>query len=373
MIRFDNDLFSILHAEGFPVQAVTDGFGPRSLENLHISVDYDTSFVMIKDRNSEKVTKGRPASMLRRLLYPMVSEVVHDTVFENIANKIKAQAELTKGTIQIWDADRIKDAYHMDNYVPDSEVNTGSLYSCMRYDWAQKFMSWYEAIGEGVVRIAVLTRNTDNLILGRALVWTLPDGRIFMDRVYGSDSTRQMFKDYAREQGWWKRQHDSYDYKSQWINPVTALPEDVTIEIPIPRKKRMLRNIPYVDTFSYMDFSKGVIHNNGRSNTIDAYLEATRGTAEFNYDRLRGTFGLYDFDAPDIEELFLELGKKGGDVGTDTDNTEAARGTVIHSDVDTGVPFPNGTDVQRELEDEFSRQLEAIRRINLDPTRWTWL
>lgn len=305
-IYFDHQIENIITNAGFPTRAVMEGISPRHREYLTVGFDTDTNFVTITDNNSGKKQQGKPASMLRRLLYPMVAEVVPDTVFETIANKLKAYGDLSRGTIEIWDADRIAEAYLEENYAPAHEVNVGTLYSCMRYDWAQKFMSWYKSIGSGLVQIAVLIRNSDQKILGRALVWNLPDGRTFMDRVYGSDSTRELFKNYAQEQGWWKRYYDSYDYKQQWINPETREYEQVNMEIEVPRKKRILRNVPYIDTFSYVDLTKGTIHNNSHHFTTDVYLEVTRGRVEHNFDRMVNDFGFYEDEIKEqAEEYFV--------------------------------------------------------------------
>ena len=43
-------------------------------------------------------------------------------------------------------------------------------------------------------------------ILGRALLWKLRDGKRFMDRIYtANDSDVQLFKDYAKENGWYTK------------------------------------------------------------------------------------------------------------------------------------------------------------------------
>lgn len=76
-------------------------------------------------------------------------------------------------------------------------------------------------------------------ITGRALVWKLKDGRIFMDRVYcANDDEIHIFTDYAKANGWL-----AYD-KGENRN------KDLVVQLHSGKDYGHKRNNPYMDTFA---------------------------------------------------------------------------------------------------------------------------
>lgn len=126
--------------------------------------------------------------------------------------------------------------------------------------------------------------NHDGELVGRALVWTDLDGRRFMDRIYGQDKTVQAFKNYARENGMYHKQYQTYDSRRDWVTPEgNDMTANVTISI------NMLDSIdneqaPYMDTFSFYEPDNGILTNSSAEANSwgdDGYeLRNTDGTAD---------------------------------------------------------------------------------------------
>jgi hypothetical protein len=68
-----------------------------------------------------------------------------------------------------------------------------------RRDWLQIYID-----NPQTVKLLILkSENTDDKIVGRALLWKLDDGRTMMDQIYTSrDSDTRVFKEYATAKGY---------------------------------------------------------------------------------------------------------------------------------------------------------------------------
>jgi hypothetical protein len=68
-------------------------------------------------------------------------------------------------------------------------------------------------------------------ISGRAIIWTLDDGMVFMDRVYTvNDSDVELFKMYAKQKGW------AYKYGQNSMESESIIYKDETIKLPKLKK-----------------------------------------------------------------------------------------------------------------------------------------
>lgn len=152
------------------------------------------------------------------------------------------------------DGEDIATWYHEDSY--NTDENTGSLSgSCMKYSNCSDFFGIYTDNPDKVKLIILVECG---LLIGRALLWTMRDGTMLMDRIYANDSNIEKFKMYARSKGYAYKEFQSYDRKK-----ILRLPSDNYSEKHTCRFSIELEGdfdyYPYIDTFTYSSGSnKGV-------------------------------------------------------------------------------------------------------------------
>lgn len=168
-----------------------------------------------------------------------------DADIESVVNQWNARFVPVEADFRLVEGEAIRHYYHNDRY--NSNANTGSLASsCMRYDERQGVLDLYVQ-NPDVCKMLIL--ESEDGIIGRALVWTDADGRTIMDRIYGNDLTIQRFKDYAREQGWWSKAHQNFNSQGMFIGPEgNKAFLDTSIHIDVTK----FETFPFLDTFCYL-------------------------------------------------------------------------------------------------------------------------
>jgi hypothetical protein len=196
--------------------------------------------------------EGRPAKIIRRFISDHYSEVwLIDKDFEIFANIVKSKDLASMGTIKLVSGEDIRYWYDGEKY----GRNTASLYtSCMRYDHCRPFFNIYVENPE-ICNMLILVDK--NVLQGRALVWKLPDGTTFMDRIYGNDMVIEGFRDYARDQGWAYRAYNSYQHERSLVIDGKIVNKNITLKIKGIRQ----RYYPYMDTFKYLNPRAETISN----------------------------------------------------------------------------------------------------------------
>jgi hypothetical protein len=155
----------------------------------------------------------------------------------------------------ILKGDDIKWGYLEANY---AEGKGTLANSCMRYDYCQKYFDIYTE-NEDVCSLLVL-KDSNNKVKGRALLWVLDDGELYMDRIYiANDSDKYLFDEWAEE-----KNYRTYlnDHKSKSV--------DV--------EENSYDYYPYMDTFILFDTNNGVLRSNSDSDCIK--LQSTTGGYE---------------------------------------------------------------------------------------------
>lgn len=141
----------------------------------------------------------------------------------------------------------IKYYYNEDTY----EYKKGQLgASCMRTKGCQNYLSIYTENPE-VCKMLVLTGEKEDSgklgkkIIGRALLWTLTDGSLYMDRIYtNNDAAIKIFEKWAKDN----------NYKNYVYNN----PDLLSVKI----KAKDYGKYPYMDTFEFYLIQKGILVNN---------------------------------------------------------------------------------------------------------------
>jgi len=211
---------------------------------------------------------------IARRILDVADKKFTDKELEDFVNQFKNQINIKKNRsslFQIVEGDKIKYYYHLDRYDYTKE---GTLHgSCMRYNKCQKYFGIYTENPQVCKLLILKSPDDENLIIGRALVWTLDTGETFMDRIYFSyDEDVELFKEYARTKGWcYKAKQESSHHSRIEFSTERKREGDLTVKL----EKYWFEDYPYMDTLKYLNEGPQIIStNNYRS---DLTLESTDG------------------------------------------------------------------------------------------------
>jgi len=122
--------------------------------------------------------------------------------------------------------------------------------------------------------IILKSQENEDKIVGRALLWKLSDGKRFMDRIYTiNDSDVQLFKDWAKENGWYIK-----EYNGSSSDPNLISPEGERVRLPnltVNIKTGWYKSYPYLDTLKYWNKDEGTLSTDKGTGTYT--LEGTGG------------------------------------------------------------------------------------------------
>jgi hypothetical protein len=244
------------------------GQGVYNVEKLRI-VDAKEKALWTKGRQEIFVGRG-----IRALLTSAGIKFL-DKDLEEFVNLYKATVDKMNDRFQYFQSVKEQEIGHWYNYRNYKE-RSGSLgSSCMsnvNHDYFDIYMS-----NPDVCELVILkSEEDDSLIVGRALLWTLSDGKKFMDRIYTiKDSDVQLFRDWAKENGWYTKQHNSSSDSGRAINPENGEQVDLgTLTVNI--KRGMYEAYPYLDTLKYFNPGRGTLSNR-RGSGEEYTLESTDG------------------------------------------------------------------------------------------------
>lgn len=189
----------------------------------------------------------------------------------DIFNQAFAKFDVVKG-------DRIAFWYKSANY----ESQQGQLgNSCMKEKGADFFKIYTE--NPEVCQMIILYDNNgkvsdgryvSNKIRGRAIVWTLNDGTIFVDRIYtNNDSDIELFKQFAQSKGWFYKTYQDSSSDFQMTDGKTRKKDDVyTCNL----EKVDFYRYPYVDSMKYLSLNEKCLTNTS-INSSERQLVSTSG------------------------------------------------------------------------------------------------
>lgn len=222
---------------------------------------------------------GRPSKVIRKLFTDLGLLMFSEKEFEEFANRYKSQS--CSGSYRF---DIVSNHQIPDMYCREIEHGSGTLNnSCMNGD--VDYLQIYSTI-QGLRMLCLF--NEGGELSGRALLWTLSDGRILMDRVYVvKDHYCEMFLDYAIDNGFIRKvSYQSYDDKTKFTTDGNN-PFDMHLSFQYTYDGD---EFPYVDTFTYIDDTNKKIYNYANSGC----------TGELN--NTDGTISYYNSDDDDSDE-----------------------------------------------------------------------
>ena len=167
--------------------------------------------------------------------------ILSDRFYEQLGNVLKSKY-MFNATIEIVKGEDIRKWYLGSNYARSNTESLGS--SCMRHDYCQEYMDIYV---ENDNVSMIIAKNSDNLIIGRALLWKCDNDELFCDRIYGNSVTIENIKKYAQDEGYYVKHKQSYSDNS--VLTTTGQIITPTFEITLNRPSGNL--YPYMDTMKY--------------------------------------------------------------------------------------------------------------------------
>lgn len=181
--------------------------------------------------------------------------------------------------------------YKYTNYMNREGSLGGSCMSDVPSDYLDIYTS-----NENVSMVILYENLNKNKIRGRAILWSLslPNDRIFMDRIYTNDSSdEQLFMDYASSKGWLYKSMQSYGSDGRITDSVTNDVSSLTMKCQL--KAQHLDEYPYLDTLIYYNPDNGIISN--RSTGQKYILQCTNGEYdELDYEDYETVYSNYHGD-----------------------------------------------------------------------------
>ena len=164
----------------------------------------------------------------------------------------KYRAEVAKlgdvfARFQILKGEDIRKYYHNEKY----ENGKGTLgSSCMRYNRCQEYLDIYVENPEQCSLVVLMSDDKEDAICGRAILWTDVEGRRIMDRIYTNRTQdEQLFKDFAKRNGFYHKRNQNMSEDEPFISPETG--EEETIKTKIELSVNRYDHFPYMDSFKY--------------------------------------------------------------------------------------------------------------------------
>lgn len=193
--------------------------------------------------NGDWKREGRQSAKPGKVVRMILKQDFPDVEIEKFVNCFKAYECKTKVFFKTVTP---AEAYDSSNYAVNID-------SCMKN---KGFTAFYPNTVQSLVAY-----NADGYV-GRALLWNEVKGPYpnikVMDRIYGSDEIIQMFKNWAKENGYFRKEYQTYSSKQSFIDP-DGLNVSLMLTVNHPTQSEYEDEFPYMDTFT---FGNGIELNN---------------------------------------------------------------------------------------------------------------
>lgn len=179
----------------------------------------------------------KPGKLLKLVLSSEVYNGLKNKDIENFTNCFKSYE---KSNEVIFEIVSISDAYDSSNYseLPDS---------CM---WDKGYTDFYPN------GCTALVAKSETGFIGRALLWDCSilhgESIKLMDRIYAKDDIKELFKQYAKDNGYYHKLRQSYDSKNDFVSPNGDVIY-MNVYIQHDNQDSFEDCYPYLDTFAYGD------------------------------------------------------------------------------------------------------------------------
>jgi hypothetical protein len=220
-----------------------------------------------------------------------------DKEIEDFVNKWKSSFKSEGEKFEIRTGNGIVDAYDTTNYHGEEGYNP-LWNSCMndRTDLVD-FYLYVEDLK------MVILLDSENKIMGRALLWTDDEGRKLLDRVYYiNDKDYYKFINLAKENGWYYKKRN-ISGGSTWI--INGEEQKIRAKVKYPIES-ISDLFPYVDSFYYLDDKNGYLSNYEPDSSYYV-LNDTDG----QYEYYSGVYDVYGNRVDDEDDYIYSETQKG--------------------------------------------------------------
>ena len=238
--------------------------------------------------------QGKPSKIIRKIIRKECLHIFTEKDFEDFANLYKS-----KGLDVNYEFQIVKGIDIHNTYMMGGTKNSGTLgNSCMRKEIP---MFGLYVDNTDIVSLIRLIDKSTNKLAGRAILWTLPNGETFMDRVYTVDDFLvELFFDFAKENNVTYRKYaQSHSTYKDFINIKTGEQISKKLEIQLNTD---FKYSPYLDTFKYG--IRGEIRNYQKEDNVYEF-RGSSGIRSNSSDISDSTFGTYETDNNLEEDLVI--------------------------------------------------------------------
>jgi hypothetical protein len=279
----DQDFFTfLLNSNNLVGSLILNVELPKGYNYISPTDDHDKVTFLPDDKYDSSIEDpyvkgiGRSTIKIGRLIQKMVPKEILQTwgvnnhEIEKFVNCYKSWFDKSKFIFKIVEGEEIITWYNEENYYSPNNLKVGTIWnSCMRYVNRLKFLDLYTK-NPNIKMLTLLQDVGGELkVRARALLWddvnvlkdyseNLPDKIKIMDRIYTVfDSDVVTFKKWANENGYIPKfeqnakSHQFFDIKGEVIR----------LKLGINLERKEFPHYPYLDTFPFLTFRKGLLTN----------------------------------------------------------------------------------------------------------------
>lgn len=190
-------------------------------------------------RYTKSDQKAKIGKAVRLLFGDTFGFEINDSMVEDAVNRIASHY----APVQILRSHGIGDVYNL-NTSSTSPVGA----SCMQ----GKGWVWINLQQLAPVEV-LYSLNCDGELESRALLWTLSNGRRFLDRIYSTDKVRAQYIELAKAEGWLYKERQAYDRWRHFIDGTTGESWTGSIEVNLEELTNSFSDlvngdVPFLDT-----------------------------------------------------------------------------------------------------------------------------
>ncbi len=251
---------------------------------------YDNRIKDVWSKNRQNINIGKA---MRALLKSSDIEFL-DKDLENLVNDLKAEIAILNDKFSYFHVVKGEDIVYWYNY-RKYKIQSGTLGSSCMKDANPHYFDLYVKNPDVCQLVILKSENDDDKIIGRALLWKLTDGNLFMDRIYTiNDADVNLFREYAKKNGWYSKYYNNSGDDVKAIGPDGSTVDSLSGVVNI--KSGYYNGYTYMDTFKWFTPGSGKlsIHSGdynleSTDGTLDEECEYCGGSGEYECDECGGS------------------------------------------------------------------------------------
>ncbi len=191
----------------------------------------------------------KPGSFISKLFVGVSGKEI-----EKFSGLFRSQSQKTKFVFKVVSGNEIKKFYSENSY---AQMRASLGASCMKHDHCQNYFQLYTKNENKVSMLVML--NPDGNLLGRSILWNFDSVKL-MDRIYttNDEDLQFHFKKWATENDYLYKSDQNWS-SSLYFEQLGQKKRELRFDIKLDNIR--LDRYPYMDTFKFLDTSKGILTN----------------------------------------------------------------------------------------------------------------